>query len=224
MLGSLVAFAAGLIGCSQCNTFGSLMACRIIQNLGSGVCEALPVQLVNDIFFIHERGKRLGYYTVALCLGATGPLYAGYMLAGGYSWRLFFYVEFAFACALLIMAFFFVEETMYDREKMKSQLGAAVELEDSEKGGDAKLAEIPSNAPGRKSFAATLKPWSGINHEAPFFSVMLRSFTYYLVPSVFWVVTTYGIYIGLGALAFNFTFPIKIVAPPYNWSQVRQSE
>lgn len=221
MLGSLVAFAAGLIGCSQCNTFGSLMACRIIQNLGSGVCEALPVQLVNDIFFLHERGTRLGYYTVALCLGATGPLYAGYMLAGGYSWRLFFYVEFAFACALLIMAFFFVEESSYNREKAKAQMGSAISPEDNEKVAAAELHEIPMSSVGRKSFVSTLKPWSGINHEAPFFSVMLRSFTYFLVPSVFWVVTTYGIYIGLGALAFNFTFPIKIVAPPYNWSPVR---
>lgn len=64
---------------------------------------------------------------------------------------------------------------------------------------------------------------------------MVRSFTYLLVPPVFWVITTYGkfmsivhlefsdpfagIYIGLGALTFNYTFPIKIVAPPYNWSQ-----
>jgi len=29
---------------------------------------------------------------------------------------------------------------------------------------------------------------------------------------------TQGIYIGLGALTFNYTFPIKIVAPPYNWN------
>lgn len=39
------------------------MAARVIHGFGSGVCEALPVQLVNDIFFLHERGKRLGYYT-----------------------------------------------------------------------------------------------------------------------------------------------------------------
>jgi heme exporter protein D len=38
------------------------------------------------------------------------------MLAGGYSWRLYFYVEIAFAGALLILAFFVVEETMYDRK------------------------------------------------------------------------------------------------------------
>ena len=30
-----------------------------------------------------------------------------------------------------------------------------------------------------------------------------------------------GIYIGLGALTFNYTFPIKVTAPPYNWSEVR---
>ena len=30
---------------------------------------------------------------------------------------------------------------------------------------------------------------------------------------------SYGIYIGLGALVFNYTFPIKIVQPPYNWTQ-----
>lgn len=39
------------------------MSFRVLHGFGSGVCEALPVQLVNDIFFLHERGKRIGYYT-----------------------------------------------------------------------------------------------------------------------------------------------------------------
>jgi MFS family permease len=39
------------------------MVARVFHGFGSGVCESLPVQLVNDIFFLHERGKRLGYYT-----------------------------------------------------------------------------------------------------------------------------------------------------------------
>ncbi|RYO96282.1 hypothetical protein DL764_007497 [Monosporascus ibericus] len=47
--------------------------------------------------------------------------------------------------------------------------------------------------------------------------MMWRSFTYFLVPQVFWVITTFGINIGLGALTFNYVFPIKITAPPYNW-------
>lgn len=51
LLASIVIYLAALIGCSQCTTYGALMACRIIQALSSGICEAIPVQLVNDVFF-----------------------------------------------------------------------------------------------------------------------------------------------------------------------------
>jgi len=223
MLVSLALFAFGLIGASQCNTYGALMACRIIHALGSGVCEALPVQLVNDIFFLHERGKRIGYYTVCLCWGSTGPLYAGYMLAGGYSWRLYFYVEFAFAATLLILAFFFVEETAYKRIIVTAPSPAlSHENLEHEKGYPAQTvdhAEVQTLVPARKTFLQTLKPWSGIDPDAEFFMTLVRWPTYYLIPSVLWVVTSFGIYIGLGALAFNYTFPLKIVAPPYNWTE-----
>ena len=46
--------------------------------------------------------------------------------------------------------------------------------------------------PLRKTFISTLKPWSGIDREAPFFMTILRAFTYFVVPSVFWVVASYG--------------------------------
>ncbi|CZS98303.1 hypothetical protein WAI453_012027 [Rhynchosporium graminicola] len=221
MLASLILFIAGLIGASRCTTFNGLMTCRVLHAFGSGVCEALPVQLVNDIFFLHERGKRIGYYTVCLCLGATGPLYAGYMLAGGYSWRLYFYVEAAFAGALFILAFIFVEETMYKRILPTSLIPSLNNANEKEfKEGNLTRTETATfHVPLRKSFLSTLKPWSGIDHEAEFFMTMIRPFTLFFVPAVFWVITSYGIYIGLGALAFNYTFPLKIVAPPYNWAQ-----
>ncbi|CZT50743.1 uncharacterized protein RSE6_11785 [Rhynchosporium secalis] len=221
MLASLILFIAGLIGASRCTTFSGLMTCRVLHAFGSGVCEALPVQLVNDIFFLHERGKRIGYYTVCLCLGATGPLYAGYMLAGGYSWRLYFYVEAAFAGALFILAFIFVEETMYKRILPTSLIPSLNNANEKEiKEGNLTHTETATfHVPLRKSFLSTLKPWSGIDHEAEFLMTMIRPFTLFFVPAVFWVITSYGIYIGLGALAFNYTFPLKIVAPPYNWAQ-----
>lgn len=153
---------------------------------------------------------------VCLCLGSTGPLYAGYMLAGGYSWRLFFYVVFAFAMGLLIFAFFVVEETSYKRTKVPSMPSSTI---DADKAPDASHTEVAPIIPPRRSYLATLKPWSTINHEQEFWIMMPRAFTYFLVPQVLWVVTSFGIYIGLGALAFNYTFPLKITAPPYNWSQ-----
>ncbi|KAK3900582.1 major facilitator superfamily domain-containing protein [Staphylotrichum tortipilum] len=218
MLGSLFVYCAGLLACSQVNSYGGLMAARVIHAFGSSVCEALPVQLVNDIFFLHERGKRLGYYTICLCFGATGPLYAGYMLAGGYSWRLFFYVEFAFGCALFILAFFVVEETLYHRAP---QADSASEISGSQHEEKDKSSDVVAAAAvtPRKTFLQTLKFWGAYDKDTQFFMMIARSFTYFFVPHVFWVITTYGIYIGLGALAFNYTFPLKITAPPYNWSE-----
>ncbi|KAK4113152.1 MFS general substrate transporter [Canariomyces notabilis] len=222
MLASLVTYCAGLLACSQVSSYSGLMVARVIHGFGSSVCEALPVQLVNDIFFLHERGKRLGYYTVCLCFGSTGPLYAGYMLAGGYSWRLFFYVEFAFGCALLILAFFVVEETLYHR---KSPVVEGVqEMSASKESEKDSVTHVEGTCqteviPPRKTFLQTLKFWGVWEKDTDFFLMMARSFTYFLVPHVFWVITTYGIYIGLGALTFNYTFPLKITAPPYNWSQ-----
>ncbi|KAF2223695.1 major facilitator superfamily domain-containing protein [Elsinoe ampelina] len=215
MLGSMLCYVVGLIWCSQAKSYGSLMAARIIAAFGSGVCEALPVQLVNDIYFLHERGKRLGWYTICLCWGSTGPLYAGYMLGAGLGWRLYFYVLIAFSGALMIAAFFICEESSYKRKIISSPSNSAVALEK-----EPHETAVETLVPARHTYMQTLKPWSGIDHEAEFFMTMIRSFTYFFVPAVFWVIASFGIYIGLGALTFNYTFPLKIVQPPYNWNPV----
>jgi len=159
------------------------------------------------------------------------------MLAGGYGWQLFFYVEVAFAGALLILAFLFVEETAYKRKAPVSSLHNSPRASDAS--GERKVfgqsevekehiasdhVEVETLVPPRRTFIQTLKPWSGIDHEAEMFMTATRSFTYLLVPSVFWVVASYGIYIGLGALVFNYTFPILIVQPPYNWAPVSPNQ
>ncbi|KAI1098329.1 MFS general substrate transporter [Jackrogersella minutella] len=221
MLGSMLAFIAGLAGCSRANTFSELMAWRIIHSFGAGICEALPVQLVNDIFFLHERGKHIGYYTFGMCFAAVATIPAAYMLPTQYSWRLFFYVSLAFASALFFVAFLFVEETSYDREAHMNHDTAPGRSAETTSNGSEKpdevIVEQVTSTPARKTFLETLRPWGRIDPEVNVFTLMWRSFTYFLVPQVFWVVTSFGTVIGLGALAFNFVFPIKITAPPYNW-------
>lgn len=129
---------------------------------------------------------------VALCFGSTGPMFAGYMLNGGQSWRLFFYVEFAFGVALFIFAFFVVEETTYHRKLPQDLSDGPDETEKSLDSPKATRVETRSSLPPRKTFAQQLKFWGVYERDADFFLMMARSFTYFLVPHVFWVVTTYG--------------------------------
>lgn len=145
------------------------------------------------------------------------------MLIEPYSWRLFFYVILAFSLALLILAFLFVEETSYDRSKHRVSRTSSIDLEEpngNEKPTQETREHVAAVIPNRIPFMKTLNPLGKYDPEVPFFMTIARSFTYFLVPQVFWVITSYGIYIGLGAFAFNYTFPIKITGPPYNWSQV----
>ncbi|KAI1110669.1 putative MFS transporter [Nemania sp. NC0429] len=219
MLGSMLAFIAGLAASSRATSFGGLQTARIVHCLGAGICEALPVQLVNDIFFLHERGLQLGYYTFALCLAALATLPAGYMLPTKYSWRLFFYVILAFAVVLFILAFIFVEETSYDRKISETTINEDQNSANSnqDKPEEHTIELAPVTTPLRKPFLTTLRPWGRIDHTAPFFTLLWRSLTYFFVPQVLWVITSFGIIIGLGGLSFNFVFPIKITGPPYNW-------
>jgi hypothetical protein len=120
------------------------------------------------------------------------------MLAGGYSWRLYFYVEIAFAGVLLIIAFFVVEETMYDRKSMVSTIAPTAENGSTSDSKEVHTQHTENEnhitaIPDRKSFISTLKPWSHIDHEAEFFMTMVRPFSYFVVPAVFWVITTYGL-------------------------------
>lgn len=137
----------------------------------------------------------LNCHAVCLCLGATGPLYAGYMLAGGYSWRLFFYVEAAFAGALLVLAFLFVEESTYHRsphDEPTSSAAEKVKITDFKKS-IVQDPDMSTYVPPRKSFLGTLKPWSKVDHDARYFMTMIRPFSYFIIPAVLWVITTYGL-------------------------------
>lgn len=137
--------------------------------------------------------------------------------------------------ALFILTFIFVEETSYDR---KAQVHA--ELQSGESSSNIAEKTTPGNTreqivtpstsaplatvPQRKSFVKQLAPWGRVDHSIPYFMTMARSFTYFFVPQVLWVITCYGIYIGLCAFGFNYTFPIKITSPPYNWTEVSLAE
>ena len=226
-------YTFGGLGCALSHSFPALMACRILHAASSGVCEALPVQCVNDIYFLHERGKRLNYYTAALCLGSVGPLPAGYMLGAGYSWRLFFWVEFGIGVALLLGAILLVPETSYRREGRTLAISTDSSANPTQSAEPVKgtVTQTAIDQPGHASigfpltgtrsisaFKQSLTPWSPINHDANFFEIIFRSLIFFLVPPVLWVITSYGIFIGCAALAFNYTFPLLITSPPYSWS------
>ncbi|KAH7187680.1 major facilitator superfamily domain-containing protein [Fusarium oxysporum] len=204
MIISIVIYCIGLLGCALSKSYDVLMGFRIVHGFGSSVCEALPAQAVADVFFFHERGKALG------C---------------GLSYNLFFWIEFALGCVLFLATLAFFEEIMYfeerqlpspssqrpiDADSIKDEPQATSECRESR-------LEESVTVPPRKTYLEQCKIFGKTDPNSPVFMMMIRSFTYLIVPQVFWVCSTYGMVIGLAGLAFTSTFPIIVASPPYSW-------
>ncbi|KAL5587224.1 hypothetical protein FOVSG1_012360 [Fusarium oxysporum f. sp. vasinfectum] len=223
MLISLVLYCAGLLGSALSKSYDTLLGFRMLHAFASSVCEALPAQVVADVFFLHERGKALGWYTFALTTGTLSAVAASYMLAGGHSYNLFFWVEFAIGCVLLLAVFFLFEETMFFRDShipgVPLNADGSARLQKDEEHQTTEEIEIQTTPRNyvRDSYLQQLKLIRRTDPNSPIVMMMARSFTYFVVPPVFWVCSTYGIIIGLAALAFTATFPGIVTSPPYSW-------
>ncbi|KAJ8106070.1 hypothetical protein OPT61_g9785 [Boeremia exigua] len=65
----------------------SLLAARAINGLVCATSETIPVQMIADVFFLHERGLWTGVYFTSYFMGAfLGPIMAGSM-AAHYGWN-----------------------------------------------------------------------------------------------------------------------------------------
>ena len=62
-------------------TFHSLLGATIVGAFAGASTETLVAATVNDIFFLHERGAKMGYYIVAISWGSNvGPLCGGFII------------------------------------------------------------------------------------------------------------------------------------------------
>ena len=140
-------------------------------------------EIVDDCFFLHERGAKIGYYTASLCLAGLAPVPAGYMLDSG-TWRLLYYILAGLAGFLFVCGFFIVVETRFDRSE-GIPLETLEEYAEDHQKLDHHVTHVQSyNVPPRKSYLRQLNPWSGPNHKASFWISLVRSFTYLSYPAV----------------------------------------
>ncbi|KAK1948867.1 MFS general substrate transporter [Colletotrichum sublineola] len=88
MISGLTVFTACFFWQAAAQTYGSLLAARVVGGLGGGVVESMGPMVVVMLFPQEFIGRAMSVYTWALGAGAVfGPLFAGYMVEGLGSWR-----------------------------------------------------------------------------------------------------------------------------------------
>ncbi|KAF8886030.1 MFS general substrate transporter [Infundibulicybe gibba] len=114
LLSVLIGFASA-VGSAKSTSYGTLVVARAINGFGPSAALGLGAGTVVDIFFMHQRGKAMGIFTLMSTSGGHfAPIVGGYV-ARDLGWRWCFWVGAILNGAMFLICLFFMPETLFDR-------------------------------------------------------------------------------------------------------------
>ena len=89
-------FLLGSILCGASQSMNQLIGARAVQGVGGGGIQALAFAILGDILPPRERGRYIGYFTIAFAASALmGPLVGGFII-DHFTWPWIFYINVPF--------------------------------------------------------------------------------------------------------------------------------
>jgi len=169
ILGTIMALAS-TVGAALAPSYPGYMAARFFQGLGVSPASNVGLAVINDIFFEHERGQKLGLWVLAIDMGLLfGPLIGGFVSLAGQAWAQ--WLSAILLGVILISEVFFLPETLYPRKTM---------LVESKEGRGLDLAPTRT----KKLGWTQVKPLPGMKHPRVYDTVVrfAKTWKYAMVP------------------------------------------
>ncbi|KAL8776656.1 MAG: hypothetical protein Q9194_003019 [Teloschistes cf. exilis] len=177
--------------------YDSFFAARFISGSGLGAYEALVLSSIGDLYFVHQRGKRVAFLNL-MSLGPINlaPILSGYV-ADKYGWRTNLWILTAFTAVGWLLVIFACPETRFIRpaifesdlvDEDRSPIVAdengskSPVTEESQENG-ATTSQIPKS---KRTYWQELKPLTYIDRRSNPLSHLFRLFACLFYPAVIW--------------------------------------
>ena len=221
VIGCAILVAADAWGAVASN-YNSMLGCRILSGIGQAVFEAISITMVADMYFVHERGVRIGLFIYALQSGVFlgVPIVTQVIGKSGLRWA---FGGLAIAEAItLVLLFFLFEETAFKREHVDVTAHRDEDeiLAKEEKNGvrhiERTTSASPSTEPRPRSYWSKLNMYQGRFSQQNPLLLLVRVLALNFHPTIFWAAVT-----GLPAswlVGLSFTVNVLLAAPPWNFS------
>lgn len=122
---TMVVFLIGSILCGSAQSMGQLIAARAFQGMGGGGIQALAFAILGDIIPPRERGRYMGYFTLAFVGSALlGPLVGGFII-DHFTWPWIFLINVPFVLIVGTICHFALKLPFKRREAKLDFRGAA---------------------------------------------------------------------------------------------------
>lgn len=122
--GTIIAFLA-TIWSALAPDYAQYMAARFFQGWGVSPAATVGLAVINDLFFEHERGQKIGLWVLAIDTGLlVGPLVGGFVTLISQQWVA--WLTAILFGVLLLLEIFLLPETLYPRIYMLSLLPTTI--------------------------------------------------------------------------------------------------
>lgn len=216
---------------SKTKSYGELLGARILSGAGQAAFECISSSVIADLYFVHQRGKRVGTFILLFGTGVYLGVPIGTQVIQHSSWRMAFAGLAITEGIMAIFIFLFFEEPMYSRFHVDplANLSEDVVLEKindpSFHHEDAKQVQTSDTSDvervntaaleRRKPFSKRLSLYNGRFSKNSFASLLYRSVVLTFHPAVMWVATS-GLCLSW-PVGISYTAAAFLTAPPYNF-------
>ncbi|KAJ7727390.1 MFS general substrate transporter [Mycena metata] len=107
--------AASSLGSGEAQTWSQLLGTRVLNGLATSSFFTIGAGVVSDCFFLHERGRAMGIFTVFLTNSAHVAPIPGGFLAQFVNYRWCYYLPAVLDLTMFMMMLFCLPETLYVR-------------------------------------------------------------------------------------------------------------
>ncbi|KAL3442505.1 hypothetical protein BJX65DRAFT_321509 [Aspergillus insuetus] len=114
---STIVLAFGCLWCAKSKSLASHIAGRDIMSITAGTCEALCPIIVQEIFYLHQRGKVVAAFSALQTVGTAALIIASPYIASDphLGWRWWYGIFGCVSGAVAVISIIFVKETRYER-------------------------------------------------------------------------------------------------------------
>ncbi|KAH6851557.1 major facilitator superfamily domain-containing protein [Alternaria rosae] len=214
---STIVLSFGCLWCAYSGSLESHIAGRDVMSIAAGQAEALCPIIVQEIFYLHERGHVIAWFCALQTLGTAALIVASSYLANDLGWRWWYGVFGCLSGAIAVLSIIFVAETKYERT-LEALNGQGIDE-------DGTLVPVTTNTKrpldtvnyAPRSFLKDMLPWKGHAHWSEAISCWKQMFQIIWFPNILWLIlinsAALGIYVLMSAL-----FAGVLVQPPYLWN------
>ncbi|KAL2811604.1 major facilitator superfamily domain-containing protein [Aspergillus granulosus] len=216
---STILLAFGCLWCAKSKSLGSHIAGRDIMSIAAGTCEALCPIIVQEIFYLHERGKVVAAFSALQTVGTAALIIASPYIASdtNLGWRWWYGTFGCVSGAVAVLSIIFVKETKYERS-VEALNGEGIESDGIHAPVTTRTARELDNVNYRpRSFVRDMAPWSSNAQWSLTIECCKQMCQVFFFPNVLWLILLnsagLGIYVLMSAL-----FAEVLLKPPYLWA------